>query len=1064
VRALLLRSSLLIASLATFASAVDAQSLVNPTTEMHWRHIGPFRAGRGRAVAGVPSQPNTFYISFDNGGIWRSTDFGSNWFPLFDDQPTGSIGAIAVAPSDPNIIYVGSGAGIIRPDLATGDGMYKSTDAGKTWSHLGLRNSQMIAYIDVDPKNPNRLFVAALGHPYGPNEERGIFRSTDGGQTFEKVLYKDEYTSGNDVRIDPANPNIVYAVLWQQQQSFIEGQAFGGAANGVYKSTDGGTTWNRLTNGLPGVIQANISIAPSNSKVIYALASTATPTNSVTGVVNLYKTTDGGEHWAPVISDSTRVMDPRPLARIGGGDLPTVTVDPKNENAIYSASVVMWRSENGGVTWTAVRGSPGGDDYQRVWVNPNNTDIILAISDQGGVISANRGMSWSNWYTQPTAAMYHVSTDNTFAYRVCGGQQDSGSACVDSRSPDGMITFHDWHPVNIQEYGIAAPDPKDPDLVYGSARTNVSLYNRKTSQTTLVGPDMSGKGPNGESYNRNVRTMPINWSPLDPNTLYYVSNAVWKTTNGGKDWTRISPDLARQTWDAPANAGKYASGVTPAPLGTITALSPSPKNINVIWAGTDDGNIQVTTDGGAKWTNVTPPQIKPWTRIFNIEAGHFDVNTAYAAANTMRVDDMNPHLWRTHDGGRTWTEINTGIAPGGVTNSIREDPRVKGLLYGSTDTQVWISYEDGDHWQSLRINMPAISVRDLQLKDDSACLCSDLIAATHGRGFWILDNVTPLRAMATAGNARSSSYLVKPATAIRARFAENDPTPWPPEVPAGENPLPGAIVDYYLGANAGTVNLEIVDAGGKVIRTYSSSDTIPGPDPALNPEAYNKICQRNPNAPHCSVPLYWAAPNLALSSEAGMHRFTWDMRYDPIDGTSQSEGGAVPHRTYLVTTTPWAPPGSYTVRLVADGKTYTQPLKLVLDPRVKTPASAMAQVATLSREMYDGAVALRAAYVAARTMSDRLTSASDAALKSQIDSIAPAPTRGARPGFGFRQAPSGPPTLESVRAAMMAAAMAMQEADVAPTAREVDAVTKARAQYKDVMARWSALAAKRGSQ
>ncbi|HEY5022980.1 MAG TPA: hypothetical protein VII30_10905, partial [Gemmatimonadaceae bacterium] len=564
MRASSLRLSLLIASLTIFASAIDAQSLANPTAEMHWRHIGPFRAGRGRAVAGVPSQPNTFYISFDNGGIWRSTDFGSNWFPLFDDQPTGSIGAIAVAPSDPNIIYVGSGAGIIRPDLATGDGMYKSTDAGKTWIHLGLRNSQMIAYIDVDPKNPNRLFVAALGHPYGPNEERGVFRSTDGGQTFEKVLYKDEYTSGNDVRIDPANPNIVYAVLWQQQQSFIEGQGFGGAANGVFKSTDGGTTWSQLTNGLPSVIQANIAIAPSNSKVIYALAATATPTNNVTGVVNLYKTTDGGEHWAPVISDSTRVMDPRPLARIGGGDLPTVTVDPKNENVIYSASVVMWRSENGGVTWTAVRGSPGGDDYQRVWVNPNNTDIILAISDQGGVISANRGVSWSNWYTQPTAAMYHVSTDNTFAYRVCGGQQDSGSACVDSRSPDGMITFHDWHPANIQEYGIAAPDPKDPDLVYGSARTNVSLYNRKTSQTTAVGPDMSGKGPNGESFNRNVRTMPINWSPLDPKTLYYVSNAVWKTTNGGKDWTRISPDLARQTWGVPANAGKYTSGVTPA--------------------------------------------------------------------------------------------------------------------------------------------------------------------------------------------------------------------------------------------------------------------------------------------------------------------------------------------------------------------------------------------------------------------------------------------------------------------------------------------------------------------
>jgi photosystem II stability/assembly factor-like uncharacterized protein len=1057
------RSILLVASLAVSVSPADAQSLVNPNPEMHWRHIGPFRGGRGRAVAGVPSQPNTFYITFDNGGVWRSTDFGSSWVPLFDEQSTGSIGAIAVAPSDPNIIYVGSGAGIIRPDLATGDGMYKSTDAGKTWTHLGLRNSQMIAYIDVDPANPNRLFVAVLGHPYGQNEERGIFRSLDGGQTFEKVLYRDEYTSGNDVRIDPANPNIVYAVLWQQQQSFVEGQGFGGAANGVFKSTDGGTTWKQLTNGLTGVIQANIAIAPSNSSVIYALASTATATNSVTGVVNLYRTTDGGEHWAPVIADSTKVMDPRPLARIGGGDLPTVTVDPKNENVIYSASVVMWRSENGGVTWTAVRGSPGGDDYQRIWINPNNTDIIATIADQGGVVSSNRGVSWSNWYTQPAAAMYHVSTDNAFPYRVCGGQQDAGSACVDSRSPDGMITFHDWHPVNIQEYGIAASDPKDPDLVYGSARSNVSLYNRRTSQTTYVGPDMSAKGPNGESYNRNVRTMPINWSPLDPNTLYYVSNAVWKTTNGGNTWTRISPDLARQTWEVPANAGKYAASVTPSPLGAITALSPSPLDIGVIWAGTDDGNIQVTTDGGATWKNVTPPAIKPWTRIFNIEAGHFDTRTAYAAANTMRVNDMNPHLWRTRDGGATWTEINTGIAAGAVTNSIREDPRVKGLLYSSTDTQVWVSYDDGDHWESLRINMPAISVRDLQLKDDAACLCSDLIAATHGRGFWILDNVTPLRAVAASRAARASSFLVKPATAVRVRFAENDPTPWPPDLPAGENPPPGAIIDYHLAANARVLKLEILDAAGKLIRSYSSSDTVAGPDPALNPEAYNRICQQTPAAPRCSVPLYWAAPNAVLSPRAGMHRFSWDMRYQPVDGTAPAETatGAVPHRTYFAASTPWVAPGSYTVRLVVDGKTFSQPLTVVLDPRVKTPAAVIAQVAALSREMYEGAVALRASYLAARASSDRLTSPGDSALKAEIDSIAPPPVRGARPAF--RPVSSGPPTLESVRAAMMAAAMTMQEADVAPTARELDAVARARSQYRDVIARWTALSTRVGS-
>ncbi|HUQ20726.1 MAG TPA: hypothetical protein VM099_14010 [Gemmatimonadaceae bacterium] len=1050
-----LRSFIMFGVTLVAASTADAQALVNPSPEMHWRHIGPFRAGRGRAIAGVPSQPNTFYISFDNGGVWRSTDFGSNWFPLFDEQSTGSIGAIAVAPSDPDIIYVGTGAGIIRPDLATGDGMYKSTDAGRTWTHLGLRNSQMIAYIDVDPKNPNRLFVAVLGHPYGPNEERGIFRSNDGGQTFERVLYKDEYTSGNDVRIDPSNTNTVYATLWQQQQSFIEGQGFGGPANGVYKSTDGGTTWKQLTNGLANVIQANLGIAPSNPKVIYALAATATATNSVTGVVNLYKTTDGGEHWSPAITDSTRAMDPRPLGRIGGGDLPTITVDPKNENVIYSASTVMWRSLDGGLTWTAVRGSPGGDDYQRIWINPNSTNIILAVSDQGAVISANGGMSWSNWYTQPTAAMYHVSTDNTFAYRVCGGQQDSGSGCVHSRSPDGMITFHDWHPVNIQEYGIAAPDPKDPDLVYGSARTNVSLYNRRTFQTAQVGPDMSAKGPNGESYNRNVRTMPINWSPLDPNTMYYASNAVWRTRNGGKDWTRISPDLARQSWDVPASAGKYASTVKPAPLGTITALSPSSKSIGVIWAGTDDGNIQVTTDGGAKWTNVTPAAIKPWTRIFNIEAGHFDASTAYAAANTLRVHDMNPHLWRTHDGGRTWTEINNGIAPGMVTNTIREDPRVKGLLYAGTDTQVWVSYDDGDHWQSLRINMPAISVRDLELKDDSTCLCSDLIAGTHGRGFWILDNVTPLRAIAAMRNAAGSTYLVKPAPAVRVRFATNDPTPWPPEIPAGENPPAGAVIDYRLASNARLVKLEVVDAAGKTIRTYSSADTIPGPDPAWDPEAYNRICQKNTSAPHCSVPLYWSAPNTVLSAREGAHRFVWDMRFDSVEGTAWVENNPVPHRTYLLPATPWAPPGQYTVRLTVDGKTYTQPIKVVLDPRVKTSPSVIAQISSLSREMYDDAVAVRRVYSTARQMSARMTSPAETQFKAKLDSIAP-PTV-SRPVFGAQPAASGPSTLESVRSALMAAAMSIQNADVAPTTRQLNAIAKARADYLDVMARWNAI-------
>ncbi len=746
-------------------ACLSAQT-VNPAADMRWRQIGPVRAGRARAVVGIPSQRNVFYIGFDNGGVWRSSDYGSNWVPLFDDQPTGSIGAIAVAPSDPNVIYVGSGAGIIRPDLAVGDGMYKSTDGGKTWTHLGLRDSQMIAYIDVDPTNPNRLFVAVLGHPYSPNAERGIFRSTDGGKTFEKVLYKDEYTSGDDVRIDPKDPDIVYAALWQQQQSFIEGQGFGGAGGGIFKSTDGGTTWKPLTEGLPSIIQANLAIAPSNTRVLYATVAGASPANSVTGSVSLYKSTDAGEHWAQANPGPN--ADTRSLARIGGGDLPTIVVDPSNENVVYTASTVMWRSDDAGKNWVAVRGAPGGDDYQRIWINPSDPKILAVVADQGAVISANHGESWSNWYTQATAAMYHVTTDNSFPYRVCGGQQDSGSACVDSRSPDGEITFHDWHPVNIQEYGIAAPDPRDPDMVFGSARNTVSLYDRRTAQTRNVGPPAEMRMPD---FNRNVRTMPIIWSPVDNTTLYYASNAVWKTVDRGINWTRISPDLARSTWTVPPTTGRYGATVTPAPLGSITAVSPSPRTLNVIWAGTDDGNVQETVDAGKTWTNVTPSSIKPWTRIFNIDAGHFDNGTAYIAANTMRVDDLNPHFFRTHDAGKTWTEINTGVAPGAVVNSIREDPRQKGLLFGSTDTQVWVSYDDGDHWESLRLNMPAISVRDVTVKSDSSCMCSDLVVGTHGRGFWILDGIQPLREAAAVRQAAAqrSAHLVAPGTAVRVR-------------------------------------------------------------------------------------------------------------------------------------------------------------------------------------------------------------------------------------------------------------------------------------------------------
>jgi photosystem II stability/assembly factor-like uncharacterized protein len=1069
MRAFLVLSALTATLAGAGWTAASAQDL--SFNEMRWRDIGPTRAGRARALAGVASQPNTFYAGFDNGGLWRSTDYGANWVPLFDAQSTGSIGAIGVASSNPNVVYVGTGAGIIRPDLAIGDGMYKSTDAGRTWQHLGLRDSQMIAAIAVDPGNADRLFVAVLGHPYGPNAERGVFRSTDGGRTFEKVLYKDEYTSANEILIDPKNPNTLYATLWSQQQSFIEGQGFGDAGMGIFKSTDGGSTWNQLSAGLPAILQANIAIAASDSNILYAAIAPGQ------GPIGFYKSTNGGANWVQAIrgqgANAGLAQDMRPLARIGGGDLPTVTVDPKDPNVVYTASTVMWRTMDGGMTWSAVRGAPGGDDYQRIWINPNDPQILLVVSDQGAVVSANRGLSWSNWYNQNTAAMYHVTTDNAFPYRVCSGQQDSGSACVQSRSDDGRITFHDWHPVNIQEYGMAAPDPKNPEVVYGSQRSGVSRYDRRTAQTTQVGPDVSGTLPGGGAMNRNVRTMPLHFSPVDGLTMYYGSNVVWKSIDHGHSWSRISPDLTRATWAVPANVGKYTAAVKPAAMGSITALSPSPRSLAIMWAGTDDGNIQVTRDAGVTWTNVTPPAIKPWTRIFNIEAGHFDPLVAYAAANTLRLDELRPHFYRTHDGGKTWTEINTGIAGDAVANTIREDPRQAGLLYAGTDTQVWVSFDEGDHWQSLRHNMPAISVRDLQIKDDEKCRCADLIAGTHGRGFWILDDVTPLRqaAAAKAALAKNEAYLFKPGPAVRVRSGVNEPTPWPPELPAGESAPPGALIDYYLPHDAtGEVRLEILDATGRVVRTYASTEPVFDPDPGKDMAAYDKVCQRNPTAAYCGLPLYWPAPQFIISPKAGMHRFSWDLKFDPVSPVDlipagdEEAAGAVPGRTYPNYNVPWVPNGTYTVRLTVEGAKKTQPIVVKLDPRVQIAPLALTQINTLSSGLYWEAVAAHKAFNAAKALAKTLAARSGAAvdaIKGELEALAPTGLqRNMRVLRGRRGGAAAPPTLEAVSNALQAAAMALQAAEVAPTAVQVAAATAARAQAKPVMAQWVAVQAK----
>ncbi len=605
---------------------------------LHWRNIGPYRGGRTVAAAGIPSEPNIFYIGANNGGVWKTNDAGRTWHPIFDSQPTGSIGTLAIAPSDANIVYVASGEGLQRPDLSVGDGIYKSTDAGQTWRHLGLRDGQQISALLIDPHDPNRVFAAVLGHPYGPNPERGVFRSTDGGDTWQKVLYKDENTGAVDLAFDPTNPRTIYAVLWSARQGPWENGAWSGPGSGLFKSTDGGDTWQQLTTGLPTVAQGlgriGIAIAPSNPRRMYALAE-AKPNA-------LYRSDDAGASWQRINTEE------RIAGR--GDDFAMVRVDPKNPDTILIANTSTYRSMDAGQSFTAIKGAPGGDDYHTIWINPLNPEIILLAADQGATITVNGGQTWSSWYNQPTAQFYHVITDNRFPYWVYGGQQESGSAGVASRSDYGEITFRDWHPVGVEEYGYVAPDPLDSNIIYGG---RVSRFNQTTGEVQQVGPQLSG-----DKY-RFLRTMPLSFSPVDPHVLYLASQFVLKTINGGRSWQTISPDLTRAKYDIPPSVGVFTGQAQKEATrrGVIYAIAPSHKDVNVIWAGTDDGLIHVTRDGGKSWTNITPPALTPWSKVAQLDASHFDDLTVYAAINRFRLDDLKPHIYRTHDGGKTWKEI-----------------------------------------------------------------------------------------------------------------------------------------------------------------------------------------------------------------------------------------------------------------------------------------------------------------------------------------------------------------------------------------------------------------------
>ncbi|HXB82220.1 MAG TPA: hypothetical protein VNU22_02570 [Candidatus Acidoferrum sp.] len=954
---------------------------------MHWRFVGPLRGGRTVAIDGVGTRPNLFYIAAVNGGIWKSEDAGRTWIPIFDREPTGSVGALAVAPSDPRIIYAGSGEGLQRPDLAVGNGVYKSSDGGDTWTHLGLRDGQQIASIAVDPRNANRLFVGVLGHPYGPNVQRGVYRSLDGGATFTQVLYKNENVGAFDVVIDPSDSNVVYATLWAARQAPWEiGASFEMPGSGVFKSSDGGASWTQLRTGLPERVgRTEIAVAPGDARVVYVYADVEAKGDDAGA---LYRSDDAGAHF-------TLVNNADEIAQ-RGDDLVSLAVDPTNPQIVYLTNTSTYRSADGGKTLVAIKGAPGGDDYHTVWINPRNPEIVALASDQGATISVDGGATWSSWYNQPTAQMYHVNADNRFPYWICGGQQESGSACVISRGNWGEVTERDWHPVGAQEYGYVVPDPLHPGITFGG---KLEKHDERTDQTQEVSP----LALPSKQY-RTVRTEPIAFDHFDPHRLYFGTNVVFATDDGGQRWHAISPDLTRRDPGIPPVLGTFENDDPQkgAHRGVVYALAPSYVHRGTIWAGTDDGLLWIThaSTAQAQWTNITPPGLTPWSKIAQIDASRFDDNTAFVAVNRFRLDDLRPYVYVTHDGGRTWKLSVNGL-PDEPVNAVRQDPIVRTLLYAATENGVYVSFDGGASWQSLQNDLPHTSVRDIIVHDN------DLIVATHGRGFWILDDVEPLRELASGvilspsnvilspsnvilslSKDDPASYLFAPERAYRVRRSTNSDTPLPPEEPMGENPPDGAIVDYALARPAHSVVLSFYDRSGRLVRRFASNEAAPAP------------------IPHLDKPAYWERPFVTPSRATGMHRFVWDLREPaPLAISQDLPISAVPHDTPRVPEGPLVLPGVYSVRLDVDGHTMQRPLSVVMDPRVVISNEALeaqyllaVRLRSLANKSYDAAAKARGNAVATAAFT-RINEAA-AALLDTVDGADAPPTQQAAAAVG----------------------------------------------------------------
>jgi photosystem II stability/assembly factor-like uncharacterized protein len=879
--------SVLLAALLLLTGALFAQQFdTSLYSGMRWRLVGPFRGGRSVAVAGVPSQPNVFYFGSVGGGVWKTANAGETWTPIFDSQAIASVGAIAVSASNPDVIYVGSGEADMRSQISYGDGMYKSTDGGKTWRNIGLRDTRQIGRILVDPKNPDIVIVAALGHAYGPNEERGVFRSTNGGNTWEKVLYKDSNTGAIELAWNAQNPQTVYASLWQTRRPpWNVYPPSNGLGSGLYKSVDEGKTWQQITaNGFPteGLGRIGLAVAPSDPKRVYAIV------DAKEG--GLYRSDNAGATWERADSES----------RIWGRGwyFGQVEVDPRDANILYVMNTSTYRSRDGGHSFDAIKGAPGGDDYHQLWINPNDPDRMGLSSDQGTVISVDGGRNWSSWYNQPTAQIYHVSTDNDFPYRIYGAQQDSGAIVVPSRSKWSQMSFRDYYPSCAGgESGYIAPDPKDPNIIFGGT---VERCDQRVNVGKNVSPTISMTG-----VFRNTWTLPVVFSPAD-HTLYFSHQMLFKTTDGGQNWQQISPDLTRENPGVPPNLDPVTAqdaAVKEVRRGVIYTIAPT-RDANRIWIGTDDGLIQLTTDGGKAWKNVTPPELTPWSKVAVVEASHFDSPSAYAAVDRHRLEDNHPYIYRTRDSGRTWQKITSGLPDNIYVNTVREDIERKGLLFAGNETGAFVSFDDGDHWQSLQLNLPAASVRDFAVHDN------DLVVATHGRSFWVLDDITVLRQL-TPEVSSAAAHLFRPENAIRIQSSPFDGTPLPMGSPVGENPPNGALIDYFLKSDSTEpVVLEIYDYANKLVRRYSSAD---------------KLAQVDPKT--LDIPAAWVRSPESLSASAGMHRFVWDLRWTAPPGS----GG---RRAFFGASGPWAVPGTYTVKLTAAGQTYSQPLIVVPDPRV----------------------------------------------------------------------------------------------------------------------------------